>query len=98
MVHSDRAAYPLAKNHFIYSTLCFDFRTFKVNYKVCNVSLYRRRIFILGPSHHLRLAGCALPSATIYQTPLYDLHIDQQGTDYIVQNMENNPDNPFSKM
>ncbi|XP_015598766.1 protein MEMO1 [Cephus cinctus] len=37
-----------------------------------------RRIFILGPSHHVRLAGCALSSASIYQTPLYDLHIDKQ--------------------
>ncbi|XP_046743332.1 protein MEMO1 [Diprion similis] len=37
-----------------------------------------RRIFILGPSHHVRLAGCALSSASVYRTPLYDLHIDQQ--------------------
>lgn len=37
-----------------------------------------RRIFILGPSHHVRLAGCALSPASMYQTPLYDLNIDQQ--------------------
>lgn len=38
-----------------------------------------RRIFILGPSHHVRLSGCALSSAEKYRTPLYDLHIDLQG-------------------
>ncbi|XP_012272231.1 protein MEMO1 [Orussus abietinus] len=37
-----------------------------------------RRIFILGPSHHVRLARCALSSASVYRTPLYDLHIDQK--------------------
>ncbi|XP_043280209.1 protein MEMO1 [Venturia canescens] len=37
-----------------------------------------RRIFILGPSHNVRLPGCALSSATSYQTPLYDLPIDNQ--------------------
>ncbi|KOC65827.1 Protein MEMO1 [Habropoda laboriosa] len=37
-----------------------------------------RRIFILGPSHNVRLAGCALSCASIYQTPIYDLHIDVQ--------------------
>ncbi|KAJ8946452.1 hypothetical protein NQ318_014440 [Aromia moschata] len=35
-----------------------------------------RRIFILGPSHHVRLSGCALSSTQKYKTPLYDLHID----------------------
>lgn len=35
-----------------------------------------KRIFILGPSHHVRLSGCALSSCTTYRTPLYDLHID----------------------
>lgn len=37
-----------------------------------------RRVFILGPSHHVRLAGCALSSAAKYETPFYDLTIDQQ--------------------
>ncbi|KAL1492317.1 hypothetical protein ABEB36_010578 [Hypothenemus hampei] len=35
-----------------------------------------RRIFVLGPSHHVRLSGCALSIAQIYKTPLYDLSID----------------------
>ncbi|XP_069680720.1 protein MEMO1 [Periplaneta americana] len=37
-----------------------------------------RRVFILGPSHHVRLGGCALSTATKYRTPLYDLRIDTQ--------------------
>ncbi|XP_011211727.1 protein MEMO1 [Bactrocera dorsalis] len=37
-----------------------------------------KRIFILGPSHHVRLRGCALSTAKVYKTPLYDLTIDTQ--------------------
>ncbi|XP_071439576.1 protein MEMO1 [Hetaerina americana] len=37
-----------------------------------------RRVFILGPSHHVRLAGCALSVNAKYRTPLYDLVIDEQ--------------------
>ncbi|CAG2054264.1 unnamed protein product [Timema podura] len=37
-----------------------------------------RRVFILGPSHHVRLGGCALSTAVKYHTPLYDLRIDTQ--------------------
>ncbi|XP_075226694.1 protein MEMO1-like [Lycorma delicatula] len=51
----------------------------------CSAFAYRQispvvvqRVFILGPSHHVRLAGCALSSATKYRTPLYDLRIDTQ--------------------
>ncbi|XP_064780564.1 protein MEMO1 isoform X2 [Oncorhynchus masou masou] len=36
-----------------------------------------RRVFILGPSHHVPLSRCALSSAEVYKTPLYDLRIDQ---------------------
>lgn len=49
----------------------------------CSAFAYRQvspvvvqRVFILGPSHHVRLAGCALSTATKYRTPLYDLRID----------------------
>ncbi|CAG0913667.1 unnamed protein product [Notodromas monacha] len=34
-----------------------------------------RRVFILGPSHHVRLSGCALSPVEKYRTPLYDLRI-----------------------
>ncbi|KAB0794446.1 hypothetical protein PPYR_11358 [Photinus pyralis] len=37
-----------------------------------------RRIFILGPSHHARLSGCALSIAQKCKTPLTDLHVDNQ--------------------
>lgn len=35
------------------------------------------RIFILGPSHHVRLNGIALSPATVYETPIGNLTIDQ---------------------
>lgn len=51
----------------------------------CGAYAYRQvspvvvqRVFILGPSHHVRIAGCALSSASKYRTPLYDLKIDTQ--------------------
>ncbi|XP_060878577.1 protein MEMO1 [Metopolophium dirhodum] len=37
-----------------------------------------QRIFILGPSHNVRLSGCALSSAVKYSTPFYDLQIDNE--------------------
>nr|CAG4643369.1 EOG090X09ZA [Ilyocryptus agilis] len=37
-----------------------------------------KRVFILGPSHHVRLSGCALSSVAKYRTPFYDLSIDTQ--------------------
>lgn len=36
-----------------------------------------KRVFILGPSHHVRLGGCAVSACSRYQTPLYDLTIDK---------------------
>ncbi|WAR19032.1 MEMO1-like protein [Mya arenaria] len=49
----------------------------------CGAHAYRqmdpskiKRVFILGPSHHVRLGGCALTSTEKYKTPLYDLIID----------------------
>eukprot|EP00112_Aurelia_sp_Birch-Aquarium-sp1_P019674 Seg492.6 transcript_id=Seg492.6/GoldUCD/mRNA.D3Y31 product="Protein MEMO1" protein_id=Seg492.6/GoldUCD/D3Y31 len=35
-----------------------------------------KRVFILGPSHHYGLPGCALTAAVTYETPLYNLKID----------------------
>lgn len=37
-----------------------------------------KKIFILGPSHHVYLKGCALSATTFYETPLYNLKIDQE--------------------
>jgi AmmeMemoRadiSam system protein B len=36
-----------------------------------------KRVFILGPSHHYLLNGCAVSDCTKYATPLYDLTIDR---------------------
>eukprot|EP00922_Rhytidocystis_sp_ex-Travisia-forbesii_P061590 GHVS01091255.1.p1 GENE.GHVS01091255.1~~GHVS01091255.1.p1 ORF type:complete len:114 (+),score=20.04 GHVS01091255.1:312-653(+) len=37
------------------------------------------RIFVLGPSHHVHLSNCALPSVDVtgYQTPLGNISLDQ---------------------
>ena len=35
-----------------------------------------KRIFLLGPSHHHYLSGCALSQCTRYNTPLGDLSLD----------------------
>eukprot|EP00096_Caligus_rogercresseyi_P000687 TRINITY_DN1117_c0_g1_i2.p1 TRINITY_DN1117_c0_g1~~TRINITY_DN1117_c0_g1_i2.p1 ORF type:complete len:303 (+),score=109.82 TRINITY_DN1117_c0_g1_i2:150-1058(+) len=37
-----------------------------------------KRVFILGPSHHIRLNGCLLSGCSVYETPLYDLVVDQE--------------------
>jgi AmmeMemoRadiSam system protein B/AmmeMemoRadiSam system protein A len=36
------------------------------------------RVFLLGPSHHVGFAGAALPEASVFQTPLGDLPVDQE--------------------
>lgn len=35
------------------------------------------KVFLLGPSHHFYLSGCALPYSSIYNTPLGDIPVDQ---------------------
>lgn len=37
-----------------------------------------KRVFILGPSHYVRIKTCALSQCTVYKTPLYDLKVDQE--------------------
>ncbi|KAI8788448.1 protein MEMO1 [Biomphalaria glabrata] len=37
-----------------------------------------KRVFILGPSHHVRMSKCALSGTDIYETPLYNLVIDKK--------------------
>ncbi|XP_020211574.1 protein MEMO1 [Cajanus cajan] len=34
------------------------------------------RVFVLGPSHHYYTPNCALSTATLYKTPMGDLHVD----------------------
>jgi AmmeMemoRadiSam system protein B len=40
--------------------------------------LTRKRIFLLGPSHHIYLSGCALSDCESYETPLGDLKLDRK--------------------
>uniref|UniRef100_T1J9L6 Protein MEMO1 n=1 Tax=Strigamia maritima TaxID=126957 RepID=T1J9L6_STRMM len=54
----------------------------------CSAYAYRqvdptniKNIFILGPSHHVRLSGCALTGAAKYKTPFYDLITDRKVCD-----------------
>ena len=37
-----------------------------------------RRVFVLGPSHHLYLSGCALTGTHAYETPFGDIPIDAE--------------------
>lgn len=36
-----------------------------------------KRVFLLGPSHHFYLSGCALSQCTHYETPLGDITLDK---------------------
>ena len=46
---------------------------------------FRKRIFLLGPSHHFYLKGCALSQCTHYSTPLGDLKLDLGTIDELQQ-------------
>lgn len=39
---------------------------------------HSKRVFILGPCHHVRLSTCALSTFGHLETPLYDLTVDTQ--------------------
>jgi AmmeMemoRadiSam system protein B len=39
-----------------------------------------KRVFILGPSHHVYMRNCALSSQTHYETPIGDLTLDLDGS------------------
>lgn len=48
----------------------------------CNVvHKISRRVFILGPSHHAYLDGCAVTKCSTYATPVGDLPIDHDSED-----------------
>lgn len=38
----------------------------------------RKRVFLLGPSHHYYLTGCALSKCDTYETPLGNLKVDTE--------------------
>lgn len=39
-------------------------------------TVYSKRVFILGPSHHLYIQGCALSKCKEYKTPIGNLPLD----------------------
>ncbi len=43
-----------------------------------------RRVFVLGPSHHVRLGGCALSACAQLRTPLYPLPVDRATTEELL--------------
>ena len=47
-----------------------------------------QRIFLLGPSHHWGLPGCALTKQDKYETPLGDLIIDRKTVDELATTMK----------
>ena len=68
------------KKELTYKILCFRYRYCGA----CAAHAYSQidptnveRVFILGPSHHYRLNGCAVSDCIKYETPLYDLHVSQ---------------------
>lgn len=52
-------------------------------YKCIPSSAGIKRVFILGPSHHFYLNGCALSRCTSYATPLGSLKLDRRTIDEI---------------
>lgn len=42
------------------------------------------RVVLVGPSHHVRLAGCAVPTVDGWATPLGEVPIDAAGRDALV--------------
>ncbi|KAI8806570.1 MEMO1 family [Cladochytrium replicatum] len=53
-------------------------------YKCIDPEAYDR-IFILGPSHHVYLDGCAVSKCTEYETPLGTLTIDKKVNDELLE-------------
>ena len=43
-------------------------------------ALPSKRVFILGPAHHIYLTGCALSKFKTYDTPLGELSLDLDST------------------
>jgi AmmeMemoRadiSam system protein B len=37
---------------------------------------FSKRVFVLGPSHHIYINGCALSACNVYHTPVDDLPLD----------------------
>lgn len=55
----------------------FSGQTAAFAFKCARESVKPKRIFLLGPSHHVGFRGAALPQAIRFQTPLGDLDVDR---------------------
>jgi len=44
-----------------------------------------KRIFVLGPSHHVALTGCAVSGASVCETPLGSLKVDKEVVSQLLQ-------------
>ena len=75
VLHTNRLILPMCKKPQKFLYLLFSHQ--------CLCCWNRKRVFILGPSHHVRLSGCALSSQSKYRTPFYDLTIDTQGKNVV---------------
>ncbi len=50
--------------------------------------LHFKTVYLLGPAHHVGVAGCAVSNAESYRTPLGDIHLSSKGENL----QENHPD------
>lgn len=46
--------------------------------------MFRKRVFVLGPSHHVYLTKCALSMMTAYETPLGNIALDTDGNILVI--------------
>lgn len=42
------------------------------------------RVVLFGPSHHVALEGCAVPSSDVFLTPTGEINIDRAGVDALI--------------
>lgn len=47
--------------------------------------LLSKRVFVLGPSHHVYMPGCALSSCKEFETPIGNLPLDLESTSNAIQ-------------
>jgi len=47
--------------------------------------MIRKRIFLLGPSHHWYLGKAALTQCSVYKTPLGDINVDVNMTEELTR-------------
>ncbi|ORY03602.1 UPF0103-domain-containing protein [Basidiobolus meristosporus CBS 931.73] len=71
-VIAPHAGYTYSGQAAAYAYKCIDVETIK-------------RVFILGPSHHVYLSGCAVSKCDTYETPLGSLSVDKEVCEALVE-------------